>query len=111
MVEDVPGPATFDLSAGDGVLRFAATGDPADVPAGKLTLQTIRAELARIVAQRVADDPHLHLLDGRELYGEADSAALPLPDRLHPDAATQRLMGERFAALAFGTGGVFGGQV
>jgi len=111
MVEDVPGPATFDLSAGDGVLRFAATGDPADVPAGKLTLQTIRAELARIVAQRVPDDPHLHLLDGRALYGEADSAALPLPDRLHPDAATQRLMGERFAALAFGAGGAFAGRV
>ena len=107
MLEDVPGPASFDLSAGDGVLRFAATGDPADVPAGKLTLQTTRAELARIVAQRAADDPNLHLLDGRELYGEADSAERPLPDRLHPDAVTQRLMGERFAALAFGTGGAF----
>jgi hypothetical protein len=107
IVEDVPGPATFDLSAGDGVLRFAATGDPADVAAGKLTLQTVRAELARIVAQRVPDDPNLHLLDGRELYGDADSAVRPLPDRLHPDAATQRIMGERFAALAFGTGGAF----
>jgi lysophospholipase L1-like esterase len=107
MLEDVPGPATFDLSAGDGVLRFRATGDPADVAAGKLTLQTIRAELARIVAQRAAEDPNLHLLDGRALYGEADSTERPLPDRLHPDAATQQLMGERFAELAFGAGGAF----
>lgn len=62
----------------------------------------IREELGRIVAQRMVEDPNLHLLDGRELYGEADSAELPLPDRLHPDAATHRLIGERFAALAFG---------
>ncbi|MGI5132560.1 SGNH/GDSL hydrolase family protein [Pseudonocardia sp. CA-107938] len=105
MQEDVPGPAGLDLSADDGVIRYRATGDPADVRAGRLTLRTIRAELARIVDQRA--DPHLHLLDGRELYGEADAADLPLPDRLHPDAATQRLMGERFAALAFGAGGAF----
>jgi hypothetical protein len=32
---------------------------------------------------------------------------VPLPDRLHPDAATHRRVGERFAALAFGTGGPF----
>lgn len=28
-----------------------------------------------------------------------------LPDALHPDHRTHRLMGERFAALAFGSGG------
>ncbi|KJY28980.1 hypothetical protein VR46_37535 [Streptomyces sp. NRRL S-444] len=57
--------------------------------------------------QRAADDPHLHYADGRELYGEADFADLPLPDQLHPDAATHRRMGDRFAELAFGTGGPF----
>ncbi|GHE77985.1 hypothetical protein GCM10017786_04430 [Amycolatopsis deserti] len=36
-----------------------------------------------------------------ELYGEADHAERPLPDGLHPDAATHRRMGERFAELAF----------
>jgi hypothetical protein len=31
---------------------------------------------------------------------------MPLPDRVHPDAATQQMMGERFATLVF-EGGVF----
>lgn len=102
--EDTPGPLDFDLSAmAEGRLGFLATGDPAEVAAGKLTLSVIRDALDRIVAQRA--DPNLSLLDGRELYGEDDFAVLPLPDGLHPDAATHRLMGERFAALAFGPGG------
>jgi hypothetical protein len=105
MHEDTPGPGAVDL--GDGTMRFRATGDPADVAAGRLCLRTIREELTRIVAQRAADDPHLHLLDGLSLYGPADAAEHPLPDRLHPDAATHRLMGERFAAQTFGPGGPF----
>ncbi|MFG3657055.1 GDSL-type esterase/lipase family protein [Streptomyces sp. NPDC047706] len=108
MHEDTPGPCAFDFGAlGDGRLRFRAAGDPAETAAGKLTLNVIRTELSRIVRQRSADDPHLHHLDGRELYGEADHAELPLPDDLHPDAATHRRMGERFAELAFGAGGPF----
>lgn len=109
--EDTPGPAGPDFSGmSEGRLTFRATGDPAERAAGKLTLNVIREELARIVEQRSADDPNLHLLDGRELYGEADSAELPLPDGLHPDAATHARMGERFAALAFGYGGPFAGD-
>ncbi|MFF2198580.1 GDSL-type esterase/lipase family protein [Streptomyces sp. NPDC058157] len=108
--EDTPGPTAFDTEAlGAGKLRFRATGDPAERAAGKLTLTVIREELARIVAQRSAEDPHLYHLDGRELYGEADAAELPLPDALHPDAAAHRRIGERFAARAFGEGGFFGG--
>ncbi len=92
--EDTPGPSVPDFSGlSSGIVRFLAGGDPAERSAGKLTLTVIRAELARIVAQRAADDPHLHYLDGRELYGEADVAELPLPDRLHPDAATHRRIG------------------
>ena len=71
----------------------------------RLTLRVVRDELARIVAQRAECDPHLHLLDGRALYGEDDYDALPLPDELHPDAATHRLMGRRFADRAFAGGG------
>ncbi|WP_426244629.1 SGNH/GDSL hydrolase family protein [Nocardioides sp. LHG3406-4] len=109
--EDTPGPTATD-SAGlsTGRLLFRATGDPADRASGKLTLAVIRDEVARIVAQRAPADPHLHHLDGRELYGAADSAELPLPDELHPDAATHQRMGERFAALAFAPSGPFGGD-
>ncbi|WSQ10694.1 GDSL-type esterase/lipase family protein [Streptomyces sp. NBC_01231] len=103
--EDTPGPSAPDLSSlAKGQLRFRAMGDPAERASGKLTLGVIRDELARIVAQRAADDPNLHYLDGRDLYGERDHAELPLPDDLHPDAATHRRIGERFAELAFAKG-------
>ncbi|MGW7105480.1 GDSL-type esterase/lipase family protein [Streptomyces xanthophaeus] len=106
--EDTPGPSAPDLEElKAGRIRFRATGDPAERAAGKLTLGAIRDELARLVGQRAAEDPNLHHLDGRALYGEADFAELPLPDALHPDAATHRRMGERFAALAFASGGPF----
>lgn len=106
--EDTPGPAAFDLDAlAEGRLSFRATGDPAGVVAGALTLGVVREEMARVVAQRSATDPNLHLLDGLTLYGADDETRLPLPDRLHPDAATHRLVGERFAAHAFGPAGPF----
>jgi hypothetical protein len=103
--EDTPGPGAFDLEAlRAGRLAFRATGDPAERSAGKLTLTVIRDELARIVQQRQGDDPDLHYLDGRELYGEADFAELPLPDRLHPDADGHRRIGGRFIDLVFDRG-------
>ncbi|MBA2813537.1 lipase [Streptomyces sp. KM273126] len=106
--EDTPGPSAPDFSnLSAGRLRFVAMGDPAERALGKLTLGVIRDELARIVEQRAAEDPNLHHLDGRDLYGEADFAELPLPDELHPDAATHRRIGERFAALAFDAHGAF----
>ncbi|MCS0604815.1 GDSL-type esterase/lipase family protein [Streptomyces sp. LP11] len=106
--EDTPGPTAPDFAAlAEGQLRFRAAGDPAEVADGKLTLAVIRAELSRIVRERTADDPGLHHLDGRALYGEADAGELPLPDGLHPDAAAHARMGERFAALAFAPGGPF----
>jgi lysophospholipase L1-like esterase len=104
--EDTPGPADFTVVS-PGQLRFRATGDPAERARGKLTLRVIRDELARIVEQRAADDPNLHYLDGRDLYGETDFAELPLPDELHPDAAGHRRIGERFAKLAFTAVGPF----
>ncbi|MET9493719.1 GDSL-type esterase/lipase family protein [Streptomyces sp. NPDC006552] len=106
--EDTPGPGAPDLATlAEGQLKFRAMGDPAERAYGKLTLNVIRAELARIVAERAADDPHLHYLDGRELYGEADFAELPLPDDIHPDAAAHQRIGARFADLAFGSGRPF----
>lgn len=102
--EQTPGPSAPDLSEG---VRFVALGDPAERAVGKLTLRVIRDELAAIVAARAALDPHLHHLDGLELYGPADHDRLPLPDQLHPDAATHRLIGERFGRIEFGPGGAF----
>ena len=106
--EEVPGPTGFDpASMSTGMLRFVATGDPDEVASGKLTLQVVREELARVVAAR--DDDRLFLLDGLTLYGADDERELPLPDGLHPDAASHRLIGERFAATVFGGGGAFAG--
>ncbi|MEU4290387.1 GDSL-type esterase/lipase family protein [Kribbella sp. NPDC026596] len=106
--EDTPGPTGWDLSAlADGELRFTATGNPEEIPAGKLTLSIIRAELSRIITQRAADDPNLHYLDGRTLYGEPDNAAHPLPDDLHPDAQTHRTMADRFTTHTFTPKGPF----
>ncbi|MEU6408860.1 GDSL-type esterase/lipase family protein [Microbispora sp. NPDC046933] len=103
--EDTPGPLAPDFDGG--TVRFKATGDPAERAAGRLTLNVIRGELARIVRQRAVDDPNLHYLDGRDLYGEADYAELPLPDEVHPDPAGHRRIGGNFARLAFGAGGPF----
>ncbi|MCC3779047.1 GDSL-type esterase/lipase family protein [Streptomyces sp. UNOB3_S3] len=103
--EDTPGPVAPESD--NGRVVFRALGDPGDRASGRLTLRVIRAELARITARRATGDPNLHYLDGRALYGEADFAELPLPDRLHPDSAGYRRIGERFAELVFGAGGPF----
>jgi hypothetical protein len=98
--EQTPGPGDFDHEAlARGEVRFRATGDPAERAAGKLTLEVIRDELARIVAQRQESDPHLTYLDGLSLYGPEDFAELPLPDDLHPCPAAHRRIGARFASL------------
>lgn len=103
--EDTPGPLMPELDGG--TVRFRATGDPAERAAGRLTLTMIRDALAQVVEQRATEDPHLHHLDGRELYGETDFAELPLPDGVHPDPAGHRRIGENFGRLVFGEGGPF----
>lgn len=96
--EDTPGPGTFDVGAlREGRIRFAATGDPADTGAGKLTLTVIRDALRRIVEQRSTHDTNLFYVDGRELYGPTDHDELPLPDALHPDGDSHCRIGQRFA--------------
>ncbi|MEU9078544.1 GDSL-type esterase/lipase family protein [Kitasatospora sp. NPDC048538] len=107
--EETPGPLAPDFSTG--ALRFRATGDPAETAAGRLTLEVIRTELARLAAARTeaGADPNLHYLDGRSLYGRADHDEHPLPDGLHPDPAGHRRIAEHFADLAFGPAGAFAG--
>jgi hypothetical protein len=106
--ENTPGPGAFDVEAlRAGKIMFQATGNAADTASGKLTLTVIRRELARILEQRMTTDAALHYLDGLSLYGEADFAELPLPDRLHPDPASHRRISDRFTDFAFGAGGPF----
>lgn len=95
--EATPGPGAFDVEAlGRGELRFVAAGDPAEVPAGRLTLEVIREVLAEVVAAR-PEDKQLHLVDGLSLYGPAEYEVDPLTDNLHPSTATHELLGHRFA--------------
>ncbi|WP_284024940.1 GDSL-type esterase/lipase family protein [Arthrobacter sp. zg-Y1219] len=106
--EDTPGPGAIDpASFGTDQIRFTASGNPAGVAAGQLTLRVIREALASL-AERRADDPNLYFLDGLSLYGAVDAEVHPLPDALHPDTATHRLIGERFAEYAFAGEGPFG---
>jgi len=98
--ETTPGPGMFDMALlAQGRLSFLASGSPQDIAQGKLTLSVIRERLESIVARRSQADVNLHYCDGRALYGEADNGHLPLPDQLHPDAATHQLIGDRFGPL------------
>lgn len=104
--EQTPGPVechNVDDDAGPRRL-FRATGDPADIRDGRLSLEVLRAELARIVALRQQQGENLHFLSGPELYGVADAQTHPLPDDLHPDTAAHALIGERFAQMVFTAG-------
>lgn len=98
--ETTPGPGMFDLDAlAKGELKFVALGRQEEVGAGKLTLTVIREYLEAIVRERAHGDANIQYVDGRDLYGEPDHARLPLPDRLHPDAETHLLIGDRFAPI------------
>lgn len=101
--EDTPGPLLLEqLDSGP---RFSALGDTAEVSQGRLSLRVVRTALRQIAEQRMRTDPHLHLLDGLELFGASDEAELPMADQLHPDSEAQRRIGERFANVALAPGG------
>ncbi len=98
--ETTPGPGMFDLDAlAKGETKFVALGKPEETRVGKLTLSVVREHLKAIVEQRAREDANIRYLDGQELYGALDHARLPLPDRLHPDAESHRLIGNRFAPV------------
>lgn len=99
MVEDCPGPTEIDPASPPDAPTFRTLGNPEELAQDKLSLRVIRAVLQEVVARRRdAGDPALAYLDGLSLYGWPEWDALPMPDLLHPDAAGQRVMGERFAA-------------
>jgi hypothetical protein len=101
-VEDHPGPSVLGRDE-----RFHAAARPEELAVGALTLRRIRELTAEVVAaRRDAGDPHLHLVDGLELFGTDDAGGLY--DDLHPTAAGYQQIGERFHALAFADSGPFG---
>ncbi|SDG44705.1 GDSL-type esterase/lipase family protein [Microbacterium pygmaeum] len=105
--EDTPGPGAIDPAAfAEGRMSYLATGRSDDQQQGRLTLRVLRDALASLVERR-ASDPNLHYLDGLRLYGQDDATRHPLPDALHPDTDTHRLIGERFAEFAFAGSGPF----
>lgn len=91
--ENTAGPTEGDPNA-RGHLRARPRTDAAD----RLTLGAVRDAVVEIVGKRRGYDDRLRHLDGRRLLADSDSHHLH--DRLHPDAAGYRLMGERFVALA-----------
>ena len=97
-VEDHPGP-TVPTEAG----TFTIVPAPPEARPLGLTLRRIRAIVRDIVvSRRAAGDDAMHLLDGLEVFGEADQALLY--DHLHPSPEGYALLGRRFAAAAFGPG-------
>lgn len=76
---------------------------PAEAAAGVLTLAGVRDALRAVVEAR--QDPGLHYLDGRRLLGPDEGGLLA--DGLHPTPEGYRIIGERFAELAFAVGRPF----
>lgn len=97
-LELMPGPTVIDPTTG----MAASAGDPRELERGGMSLTTVRAAIASVLAAR-DDDPALGFLDGRSLLPPDEVA--DLDDGLHPNAAASERMGHRFAALAFADGG------
>lgn len=87
--EDTPGPTMIEGSELYGKER------PTELATGALTLTRTRKILEEIVATRA--DVNLHYMNGLTLFSHSDEDNLP--DKLHPNSAGYRLMGERFADL------------
>ncbi|MCZ8209147.1 MAG: hypothetical protein O9270_13245, partial [Aquidulcibacter sp.] len=95
LLETRTGPLTRDSLASHG-----STERPHSAADGALTLVESRAILSDVITRRQnGGDANLAYLDGLTLFGAADEA--DLPDHLHPNAAGQERMGQRFAALGW----------
>ncbi|MFT8356217.1 MAG: GDSL-type esterase/lipase family protein [Bifidobacterium aquikefiri] len=89
--ETVPGPTYLNEQG-----KCVAARRDVECDDGALTLQRTRELMSRVVHAR--QDPHLSLLDGRSLLGDADTQYLE--DNLHPNEAGTKLIADR-AALVF----------
>ena len=97
--EDHPGPL-FPNSDG----RVVGVEGLEAIRRTSLTMRKMRTAIAALVeVRRGLGDDQLHYLSGMDLFGPADAG--DLPDDLHPNEAGNELIAERFATIAFGTGG------
>ena len=73
----------------------------------KATREAAMESFEHRVPASVTQDELVALIDQLNADAAVDGilVQLPLPDQIHPDAATHRLIGERFADRAFGDGG------
>lgn len=84
----------------DSLASYGTTERPHSAADGALTLVESRAIISDVITRRQnGGDANLAYLDGLTLFGAADEA--DLPDHLHPNAAGQERMGQRFAALGW----------
>ncbi|MEU1721598.1 GDSL-type esterase/lipase family protein [Nonomuraea sp. NPDC005692] len=103
--EHTPGPTVDRGGTAAGAERALEADD------GALTLAATRRIIERVHAGRVADDPHLHLVDGRTLLGEQDARLLG--DGLHPTEEGLGLIARRFQDTVAGLpalAGLLGGR-
>lgn len=86
------GPTVMDPVLG----KATPSPKPGGMMAANLNLTIARDLTEKVVSMRQATDPNLHLMSGLDLFGPEDAG--DLPDDLHPNAAGQVRIGERFAA-------------
>ncbi|GBF56646.1 hypothetical protein PbB2_00303 [Candidatus Phycosocius bacilliformis] len=95
LIEDRPGPLVRDNLA-----TYAAADRPLGAADGALSLMQGRSIIADLVARRQnGGDTQLTYLDGLALFGAEDVA--DMPDNLHPNAAGQTRMGDRFITIGW----------
>jgi hypothetical protein len=111
--ETSPGPT---IAQPDGM--FTTVPRSVELSTGALSLTRVRELIGLVAAVRqdpllhglvaaVRQDPLLHLVDGLDLFGEADSA--DLYDGLHPNAEGYLRMADRFHDLVIAEGGFLSG--
>ena len=99
VAEDHPGPTAVV----DGTCRVVPR--PPELAVGALDLRRVRELMATVIHARQGEDPHLHLIDGLDLFGADD--VVDLDDGLHPNAAGYRRMADRFGGRVLGPAGPF----
>lgn len=92
-----------------GTIRFRATGDPAEVAAGKLTLRVTRDALRASSRSGRRPTTASSTWTGWSSPARPTRSRTRCPTRCTPTPETHAIVGERFADRVFGPGGPFAG--